>query len=138
MAGYTNWAGFVAASTINRKTFVKLNATVHKVDPAAANDVVVGVAQMAPRDPQGLPGSDPDIAARAGDSLAILRPGEIAIVRAATTITIGTHHYVKSDINGYATPATSIGTDNIAGIPITGGIAGDDIEIIVWPIPGST
>jgi len=130
-----NWSGFVADGVIAIKRAVKLGTTAHHVAQAGTNDFAVGVSQAAPRDPQGLPGSSSTNAAdAAGDSLAVIGPGHTALITAGDTITVGTHHGVKADTDGKAVPITGDGTDNILGIPLTSGVAGDDILIYVQPM----
>lgn len=110
---------FVSASLINAYSIAQADGT------APILGVARDGAKYAP-----LPATTNVYAAEAGDSLPIHVEGNV-LVEAGATVTTGA--LVMADGNGKAIVVTGTGTEYIGGTAVTGGAAGELIQIQVRP-----
>lgn len=126
---------FNAGGTIAPGRIVKLSTAADNTvlqSTAAAADVPVGVAQRGMRDAPGIAGSDPAIAAIAGDQISVYGPGSIAPVIAGAAFARGAA--LASDANGRAVTVTAATNTHIVGWALeSAGALGEEVQMIVSP-----
>ncbi len=102
-----NGVQFRAGGTIGPAVFVKLStAADNTVLQAGAGDPIIGISQVGQRRVPGLAGSDPTIAAIAGEFVEVFIIGDVAQLTAGAAFTRG--DFLMSDANGDGITATTV------------------------------
>jgi hypothetical protein len=119
-----------AGGDIGVSVFVKLSTSAgHTALAAGANEQVIGISQVGPKEPPGLSGASA-LAAAAGDQLQIFGLGDICLLKAGSGgWTAGDN--LKAGTAGVGVVAASTGTtvQNIGAVALTDA-AGDEYGLV--------
>ncbi len=119
-----------AGGDITTSSFIKLSTVAgHTALQAGANEQIIGISQVGPKEPPGVSGSSA-LAAQDGDQLQIFGLGDICDLRAGTG-GWAAGALLKSDGNGNGVPAAATGTtvQNIGAMAMTAAAAGELAQV---------
>lgn len=109
-----------AGGDIGVSVFVKLSTSAgHTCLAAGANEQIIGISQVGPKEPPGLEGATA-LAAEAGDNIQIFGLGDVCLLKAGSGgWTAGDN--LKASTAGVGVPAATTGTtvQNIGAVALT-------------------
>lgn len=135
--GELNYPSFSAGGTIPpRRVVIHSTTADNTVLASGANGAGIGISKRSMKRPPGLPGSDTDIAAEAGEGVEVITHG-VALAEAGGAITRGS--LLESDANGRVVAYTAGAGRNIIGWALESASgSGVEIRIYVSPMRGVT
>jgi hypothetical protein len=122
---FNNAPVFRAGGTIAPMRFVAIDATAdHQVVQAGATGKPIGISQVGMKRTPGLAGSDTNIAAEAGDAIAVFTLGDDVPLVAGAAVVRG--NMLKPDADGKGIP-TAVAADNAGAVALESAGAADVI-----------